>query len=266
MLLAWKKAGILIYCGYILGFPGDTPESILADIEIIKKELPLDVLQFYFLTPLPGSEDHKVLHERGVPMDPDLNHYDLEHACTAHPIMSKKSWEKVYRDAWARYYTDEHIETVLRRAYASGLPMNKMSGFLTWISGTNAIEKLHPLQFGLLRRKVRRQRRSGLPIESPLVFYPRRVWEAASTTAQWISRFQKYRKMRKRITADLAGKAYMDEALAPVSADAAQDHIVQLYAEQIPNTYGAPKEAKDHVPFIAESMPSAPERTAVPAE
>ena len=37
---------------------------------------------------------------RGVPMDPDMNKYDLEHACTAHPQMSKEAWEKVYQDAW----------------------------------------------------------------------------------------------------------------------------------------------------------------------
>ena len=44
------------YAGYILGFPNDTPESARRDIEIIKKEMPLDVLEFFFLTPLPGSE------------------------------------------------------------------------------------------------------------------------------------------------------------------------------------------------------------------
>ena len=43
--------------GYILGFPGDTKESILRDIEIIKRELPLDILELFILTPLPGSED-----------------------------------------------------------------------------------------------------------------------------------------------------------------------------------------------------------------
>ena len=46
------------------------------DIEIIKKEMPLDVLEFFFLTPLPGSEDHKVLAAKGAPLDPDLNKYD----------------------------------------------------------------------------------------------------------------------------------------------------------------------------------------------
>src|SRR3954469_5668854 len=54
MLLAWKSVGIWTYAGYILGFPHDTPESARRDIEIIKKEMPLDVLEFFFLTPLPG--------------------------------------------------------------------------------------------------------------------------------------------------------------------------------------------------------------------
>ena len=45
------------------GFPGDTRESIMHDIEIIKRELPVDLLEFFYLTPLPGSEDHKKLHE-----------------------------------------------------------------------------------------------------------------------------------------------------------------------------------------------------------
>ena len=51
--------GALTYAGYILGFPGDTRETILRDIEIIKRELPVDVLEFFYLTPLPGSEDHR---------------------------------------------------------------------------------------------------------------------------------------------------------------------------------------------------------------
>jgi radical SAM superfamily enzyme YgiQ (UPF0313 family) len=66
MLLAWKNAGVLIYAGFIMGFPGDTPETMLRDVEIIKKELPLDILEFMYLTPLPGSEDHKVLWQKGV--------------------------------------------------------------------------------------------------------------------------------------------------------------------------------------------------------
>ena len=59
MLLAWKKARVTVFAGYILGFPTDTRESILRDIGIIQRELPLDLLEFHVLTPLPGSEDHQ---------------------------------------------------------------------------------------------------------------------------------------------------------------------------------------------------------------
>src|SRR5512147_2143547 len=39
MLQAWHRAGVLTFAGYILGFPGDTPESIARDIGIIQREL-----------------------------------------------------------------------------------------------------------------------------------------------------------------------------------------------------------------------------------
>ncbi len=90
MLFAWKAQGIMTLAGYILGFPADTPESIRRDIAIIQKELPLDIVEFFCLTPLPGSEDHQTLWKNGVPMDPDLNKYDVEHVCAAHPKMSKR--------------------------------------------------------------------------------------------------------------------------------------------------------------------------------
>src|ERR1700724_3821795 len=35
MLLAWKAAKIITYCGYITGFPNDTVESIKRDVEIV---------------------------------------------------------------------------------------------------------------------------------------------------------------------------------------------------------------------------------------
>ena len=116
MLLAWKHAGATVFAGYILGFPGDTPESIIRDIGIIQRELPIDLLEFHCLTPLPGSEDHKRLYSAGAYLDPDLNKYDLEHVTAAHSTMSREQWEKVYEDAWKTYYTPEHMKTVMRRA------------------------------------------------------------------------------------------------------------------------------------------------------
>src|SRR6202046_3771225 len=161
MLLAWKAVGCFTYAGYILGFPSDTPETIVRDIEIIQRELPLDLLEFFCLTPLPGSEDHQRLALSGVGMDPDMNKYDLEHVVTGHPKMSKADWERAYRLAWETYYTPEHMATVMRRAVATGISPGKMMFLLVWFYGCVTIEKIHPLEGGYLRRKVRLDRRPG---------------------------------------------------------------------------------------------------------
>ena len=47
MLQAWKAVRAITYCGYIIGFPNDTPERVIRDIEIIKRELPVDFLEFF---------------------------------------------------------------------------------------------------------------------------------------------------------------------------------------------------------------------------
>ncbi|HKB42324.1 MAG TPA: hypothetical protein VKD72_38210, partial [Gemmataceae bacterium] len=44
------------------GFPADTPASIERDLKTIQRELPIDILEFFMLTPLPGSADHKALY------------------------------------------------------------------------------------------------------------------------------------------------------------------------------------------------------------
>ena len=238
MLQAWRRAKVMTYAGYILGFPTDTPESIARDIEIIKKELPIDILEFFYLTPLPGSEDHKRLYLSGIAMDPDMNKYDLEHACTAHPLMSKETWMQVYRDAWARYYTDEHIETIMRRAVASGLNPMKIVDAVTVFSGAARIEGVHPLQFGFVRRKVRTQRRHGMPIVNPLIFYPWRAFDFVVGAARWLWLVRRYRRIMKRVVADPIAQTYTDDALQ-VSA-AVTDHFVEIFADKIPQTYGAP--------------------------
>jgi hypothetical protein len=241
MLQAWRRAKVMTWAGYILGFPTDTPESIARDIETIKRELPIDILEFFFLTPLPGSEDHKTLHLKGAWMEADMNNYDLEHVCANHAIMSADTWRGVYRDAWARYYSDAHVETVLRRAVASGISPRKITDAMTVFSGSSRIERVHPLQFGYVRRKIRTQRRHGLPVLNPLVFYPWRAWDFLSVAGKWASLALRYRAILRRVLADKDGAAYVDEALKPATeVDHAHDFVAG-YADKIPDTYGAPK-------------------------
>jgi radical SAM superfamily enzyme YgiQ (UPF0313 family) len=235
MLQAWRNARVMTWCGYILGFPTDTPESIARDIEIIKRELPVDLVEFMILTPLPGSEDHKNLWERGVAMDPDMNNYDLEHVTTGHAQMSAASWGKAYQDAWRLYYDDAHIETILRRAAASRMNVKKMFAMLTLFSGAVRIEGVHPLQFGYVRRKVRSQRRHGLPRENPAIFYPKRLFEMVGGLLSWGRLAWRYHRVMRRIMAHPQRAHYTDDALKPAIGDVEDvPEFVQAYADRIP--------------------------------
>ena len=217
LLQQWRAHGAITAAGYILGFPGDTKDSILRDIEIIKRELPLDLLEFFVLTPLPGSEDHKVLWQKGVWMDPDLNKYDCFHR---HPKMSDTEWDDAYRAAWHAYYTPDHVRTILRRiaAHELGRPSTTLSTIL-WFYLMAAYEDVHPLEGGAFRRKFRRDRRHGMRLENPFVFYPRYVAETVRKARGYWSVYKQFKAILDEVLAAPDRRSYSDIAIAPPQRD-----------------------------------------------
>ncbi len=216
MLQKWRSHGALTHAGYILGFPADTTESIERDIKVIQEELPIDIMEFFILTPLPGSADHKALYEQGVWMEPDLNSYDTEHVTVNHQRMSAEQWLDVYDKAWDLYYSPQHVETLMRRAKVCGCGIPKMLAAVLVYHGSYRFENLHPLQCGILRRKLPSTRRSSFPKENPLLFYPRRVWETISTYLSIGWYYLKLEGMRQRIERDPQANQYTDLSLTPV--------------------------------------------------
>jgi Radical SAM superfamily len=245
MLLAWKAQGIITFAGYILGFPADTPASIRRDIAIIQRELPLDILEFFYLTPLPGSEDHRTLWQKGVPMEADLNKYELEHACAPHPKMSKQEWEAIYQEAWSLYYTPEHMKTLLRRAAATGVPLRSVVKLLVPFSLMTRLEKIHPLQAGVLRLKHPTELRPGLPAPSTWRFWLGFVGDTLYKAAVIARRITWLVVWRYRIEWSRDAQAYTDQALTPVVGDDDQETF-----ELFTKTAGA-KAAIDHVKKVA---------------
>ena len=221
MLQMWRNHGAITYAGYILGFPADTKELILRDVEIIKRELPIDILEFFFLTPLPGSEDHKVLSAKGVWMDPDMNKYDLNHRVSHHSgAMSDAEWEAAYRAAWHAFYTPEHINTILRRTCANklGRPSTTLSTIL-WFYLMILFEGVHPLEGGALRLKSRRDRRQGMKIENPVAFYTK-YW--GGTALKFFKYARVYLRCKKMLDAALKAEdrwTYSDLAISAPQAD-----------------------------------------------
>jgi radical SAM superfamily enzyme YgiQ (UPF0313 family) len=216
MLLEWKRARVTVFAGYILGFPGETPETIRHDIEVIRRELPIDLLEFHCLTPLPGSEDHQKLFRAGAYLDPDLNKYDLEHVCAEHANMTIPEWERAYNHAWDVFYSPDHIRTVMRRAAATGINAGNMMFLLLWYWACEKLEHIHPLQGGYLRRKYRLERRPTMPVENPLIFYPRYAYEVVYKHLRLAAQIIRFGRFRYQLKRDPEAKNYRDVALTPV--------------------------------------------------
>jgi hypothetical protein len=122
------------------------------------------------------------------------------------------------------------------------MSVSKIRDGLIIFSGSLRIEGVHPLQFGLGRRKIRTQRRHGMKIVNPLIFYPWRIYDAARAGVQWLKVSLRYSAMLRRIKADPNAKSYIDDATRPVLHQANEpDRLVELFADKIPHTHGAPQ-------------------------
>ncbi len=223
MFQAWRAQQVITYAGFIMGLPNDTPESVKRDLEIIQREIPVDMIEISILTPLPGSEDHQNLYAKGIWMDPDLNKYDLECVTFEHPLMSAEELQQAYWDSWDHYYSMAHAETLMRRAIADGIKPVRIWHHLLQIYGAMRYERIHPQQCGYFRRRVRSQRRPELPRENALIFFPKNIWRSLRNHFGIGLYAWRLHRLRRRVEADPASKSYTDQALTPVDSGADEE-------------------------------------------
>ena len=195
--------------------PTTRKESIMRDIEIIKRELPVDILEFFILTPLPGSEDHKRPARQGRPgwtpteqVRPQPPRRRIIRSCRM------PSGRTPTGRRGSDYYSPEHMETIMRRAAALRDERRQVMFMMLWFYFSIRYDRVHPLEGGYFRLKFRRDRRPTMPRESALVFYPRYAWETVRShfwMGYWIL---KINRVRWRIKKDAARRQYTDLSLS----------------------------------------------------
>ena len=97
MFLAWKKHPVVITAGYIIGFPNDTRESILRDVDTDEARAADRPDLFHQSDAAAGLRGPSAHARDGTWMDPDLNKYDLNHRVTHHQKMSDEEWDQRLR-------------------------------------------------------------------------------------------------------------------------------------------------------------------------
>ena len=143
--------------------------------------------------------------------------------------MSRSVWQNSYFKAWSQFYSEDHIETILRRAHASGIDLHRLGVVLLWFSAAVPVEGLHPLQAGMWRLKSRSERRPGLPREPWLPFYARQGIATARKTVALVKRWHRLMILCRRIAREDPCRNYTDLALTPVPVDGLEN--LRLYTQ-----------------------------------
>jgi hypothetical protein len=91
-----------------------------------------------------------------------------------------------------------------------------MMFLLLWYWACEKLEKVHPLQGGYLRRKYRKDRRPTLPLENPLVFYPKYAYELVYKHVRLAAQIVRFGRFRYQLKRDPEAKNFRDVALTPV--------------------------------------------------
>ena len=141
---------------------------------------------------------------------------------------------------WDIYYSREHVERILRRAAATGGGISRLASMIFLFSSMVAIEKVHPLQGGIIRIKRRTDRRPSLPLVPAWQFYPMLAVEVATKLYRTLKHWLWIDALRRQVRKDPNRLAFRDTAITPVdehdteelalfthsaAAQAAVDHV-----------------------------------------
>jgi radical SAM superfamily enzyme YgiQ (UPF0313 family) len=103
-----KKAGLSVVTSLIIGFPGETVDTVEETLRFAHRLKPDDAY-VCIATPYPGTDLYHIVEENGWKMNPDWNKYDTVTPVFANPFISdeqllamrKKFYDDFYSAAYA---------------------------------------------------------------------------------------------------------------------------------------------------------------------
>ncbi|HEV3112990.1 MAG TPA: radical SAM protein [Candidatus Binataceae bacterium] len=169
----WHRVGISVHAGYMLGFPFDGPDCGRIAGKTLR-QLGFDIVSFFIMTPLPGTEDQIRYAKEGQIIDWDFNNLDSQHVTLKHDKMDKYMWMRAYTDAFKIFYSPWRLlHTVLTVASGRGLSAEARRSvvrqfvyyFFSYRQGR------HPMVGGVWQIRRRDLRRAAVTDEEAQRFY-----------------------------------------------------------------------------------------------
>ena len=169
----WHKVGVSVHAGYMLGFPFDGPDCGRIAAATLKK-IGFDIVSFFIMTPLPGTEDQVRFTKEGAIIDWDFNQLDSQHVTLKHDKLDTESWLGAYRDAYKGFYSiPRFLHTMLTVCAGRGLDAEARKGVLRQFTYYffSYRQGRHPMVGGIWPIRRRDVRRAAVTDDEARRFY-----------------------------------------------------------------------------------------------
>ena len=217
MLQKWRAHGALTYAGYILGFPGDTQGVDPARHRDHQARTAARRARILLPHPAAGL--------RGSPEPVEAGRLDGPRHQQIRPqpprFASSQDVGRGMGGGLSRRRGTPFIRpSTCGRSCAAPSPIprrgpKQILATILWFNLMIDYEGVHPLEGGAFRRKYRRDRRAGLPLENPLTFYPRLAAETAQKAAGYLSHYRRFKAIYNEEKKTRARRSATSRSLRP---------------------------------------------------
>ena len=145
-----RKNGITTHFSNIIGFPGDSAADIREHVAVLGALDP-DVVSFYILTPIPGTEQYGDFLEAGIITESNLDRFDATTITWKHDRIPSSELGSLLFECYRRFYTAGRIAKLmvrmlkpkdLSKGFAPGLGYPLFSRYCAW-------KRRHPMSGGV---------------------------------------------------------------------------------------------------------------------
>jgi anaerobic magnesium-protoporphyrin IX monomethyl ester cyclase len=103
-----KEAGLSVTVSLVLGYPGETNQTIRQTIDFIKRTEP-DDLYLFLATPFPSTQLRDAISDLGWKMSQDWNNYEMQTASFENPGLSFEQINKMREVFYNQLYSPAYI-------------------------------------------------------------------------------------------------------------------------------------------------------------
>jgi anaerobic magnesium-protoporphyrin IX monomethyl ester cyclase len=131
-----KNAKMFVIISTILGYPGETKESLKQTVKFMQR-LEVDDAWLCIATPYPGTELRSLVERQGWEMEDDWTKYNTMNTIFTDPAIPASEYVKIRETFYDSFYTPKYILRQIRKGYFGGNFYSKImartaANFLIW--------------------------------------------------------------------------------------------------------------------------------------